>query len=246
MNRTSIKQMSALAVVAWLVIVAMAAPPVAAQSETDPAFIVELHADGSAAVSVRSTFDLTSDSEQAAFQTLTDDEEARQEATGRFRNRMRAVASDAANATGRAMEVTGASIDLQRSADGKIGIVTLSVTWEGLAAVEDDTLVVTEPFASGFTTDRPFVLDAPEGYQLVSATPEPASTDATRATWNAGTDLSGFTAEFQAEATTSPTDAPDGGGAQTDGQPGFGGLAALLAVTIAAAVVTLRRMGRRD
>lgn len=231
-----------LTLVAGLVVMAMAVPPAAARAETAPAFIVDVKADGSADVTVRSTFDLTTDSEQEAFQTLLDDDEAQQDATDRFLDRMRAVASDAENATGREMRVTGASIDLQQSDDGDTGIVVLSATWEGLARVDGDTLVITEPFASGFVPDRPLVLMAPDGYQVTSATPEPRNTGDGSATWDAGTDLSGFAIELQPAATPTPTEPPaDDEPAQTDGQPGFGWLVALLAVLGSAALVGRRR-----
>jgi len=68
---------------------------------------------------------------------------------------------------------------------------------------------VSEPFASEFRPDRPFVLVAPDGYALADAT---VSADATSTTsggsstaeWTAGTDLSGFS------ATLAPSDATDG------------------------------------
>lgn len=222
-----------LAVALAVALIGASAAPVAAQSTADPAFIVEVHDDGSATVSVRSTFDLTTDAERAAFRTLMDDDQAKRSASDRFLDRMRAVASDAENATGREMQVTDASIDLRRSTDNETGIVTLSVTWAGLAAVDGETLVLGEPFASGFTTDRAFVVEPPEGYEITSASPEPEASEAGHAIWNAGTDLSGLEVEMQPTATdTSPADGP----AQTDGQPGFGWLVALLALLGGSAV----------
>lgn len=226
-----------LAVTLALSAVAFSVPPAAAQSTAEPAFIVEVQADGSAEVSVRSTFDLTTDAEQEAFRTLMDDEQAKQDATNRFLDRMRSVASDAENVTGREMRVTDGAIDLQRSADNETGIVTLSVTWEGLAAVDGETLVITEPFASGFTPERPFVIVPPDGYEITTASPEPNTRDDGRASWKSGTELSGLEVEIQpAETPTpTPTESPtDAEPAQTDGQPGFGWLVALLALLGAA------------
>jgi PGF-CTERM protein len=228
----NLRRTTALALVVLLVASATLPSPAAAQGDEAPAFIVELNADGSAEVIVRSTFDLTTDSEQEAFQTLMDDEEARQTAADRFRDRMQAVASDAQNATGREMDVTGSSIDLRRTADGDVGIVTLSVTWDGLAVVDGDTLAVTEPFASGFTPDRPFVLVAPDGYEIASVTPEVDARTTESATWDDDTDLSGFSAELQ------PTEDDV---TQTEGQPGFGVLVALLAVLVTAGLFARRR-----
>lgn len=221
------------ALVVVLVALATAVAPVAGQDDAEPAFVVEVHADGSAAVSVRSTFDLTTEAEREAFQSLVDDERVQQDAAGRFLDRLRPVASGAANATGREMAVTDATVDLRRTADGETGVVTLSVTWAGLAAVEGDRLVVTEPFASGFAPDRPFVLRAPDGYEVTSAAPEPAATARAEATWTAGADLSGFAVEMQPTATDDA--------ARSGGQPGFGVTTAVLAGIVGVLTAAARR-----
>lgn len=241
MRTSSSQRVFAFAIVVGLVTLAVAVPPAAAQNDTDPAFIVDVRADGSANVLVRSTFDLTTDVERDAFMSLMDDEQAQLEARDRFLDRMRAVASDAENATGREMGVTDATIELQRTANHETGIVTLSVTWEGLAAVEGETLQITEPFASGYTTERPFVLRAPDGYTVVSKSPEPDRNIGRTVSWEAGSDLTGFSIELAAVETPTPTKtAVDDEVTDTDGQPGFGMLAALIAV-LAAAVVIMRR-----
>lgn len=213
-----------------MVAIAMAGQPVAAQAADEPAFIVAVNADGSAELTVRLTFDLTTDEEQQAFETLQDDDQARQNAMDRFLDRIRAVASDAENATGREMRVTDASIDLRQTSDGETGIVTLGASWSGLAAVEGDTLIITEPFASGFSPERPFVLRAPDGYEIASASPSPDDRSQTSLTWAAGTELAGLSVEFV--PTETPTPAGDDGAA-TDGQPGFGVLVALLGILVA-------------
>lgn len=215
--------------------VATLATPVAAQAGTEPAFVVELQPDGSAEVTVRSTFDLTTDAERAAFETLTNDEAARQNATARFRDRLGTVAADAAEATGREMQITDATIDLRRTADGATGVVSLSATWAGLAAVEDGTLVVTEPFASGFTPDRRFVLRAPDGYAVDAVTPAPDERADGELTWAAGSDLDGFAVEL------TPDPSAADGGALSGGQPGFGAVAALVALLAGTAMGAKRR-----
>lgn len=221
-------------IVLLLTVVSMVGPA-AAQDDATPAFIVDVNADGSAQVHIRSTFDLQTDAEQAAFQTLEADEQAQADARARFLARLQAVASDAANATGREMRVTDATLDLQRTADNETGVITLTVTWEGLAAVSGETLTVTEPFASGFEPDRPFVLRAPDGYVIASATPEPDATDERSATWDAGTSLTGF------EVVLEPAGTPAVTTTRSEGQPGFGVLVALLALL--AAVSIARRFG---
>lgn len=218
-----------------LVAVATLAPPAAAQSDDEPAFVVSLHPDGSAEVVVRSTFDLTTDAERAAFETLTADDEARANATARFRDRLGSVAADAEDATGREMRVTDASVDLRRTADDETGVVSLSATWTGLAAVEGETLVVTEPFASGFVPDRRFVLRTPDGYAVGSVAPAPDERSDGELAWATGAELEGFAVEL--------TPAP-GGGAMTGGQPGFGAVAALVAILVVTAALAKRRYDR--
>lgn len=230
-----------------LVLVGAVAPVAGATQETSQeSFAVDLATDGSATVTVTTTFDLTDDNESDAFAELRDDDAARERFRTRFRDRMAGVAGDAENATGREMSVTDASIAFRT--EGDTGVVEQSVTWTGLAAVDGDGLVVTEPFASGFEPDRQFRVVAPDGYDL-AASPAPDATGDGSATWNAGTSLDGF------EATASPAEAPTGtatppgGGTATDGDtatddgttagsgPGFGAALAGLALLSLSALV---------
>lgn len=223
--------------IAALVAAVLAPAPAAGAAPTgeEPSFVATLHADGSAAVALTYTFDLTTESERAAFEELRTNETAQAETVTRFRNRMETVAADAANATGRDMSVEEASIDLSTTGGGDTGVVVLSVTWNGLAAVEGDRLVVTEPFASGFEPDRPFTVRWPDGYELAYASPAPADATATSATWNAGTDLDGFSLTV-AESSTPPSTA-----SPTEGSgPGFGVTAAFVA--FAGATLLARRL----
>lgn len=211
-----------------LVASATAAPAAAAEHD-DEQFLVELDAEGNADVAVTYTYDLETDSEQAAFEELESNETARQELAGRFQNRMQGVADRASNETGRSMTVTDASVAIEPS-DG-VGIVTLSVTWDNLAAVEGDRLMVTEPFASGFEPNRTFTVVAPDGYEIDSASPSSDASGDGSATWNAGTSLDGFEV-VATEGDTASGDESNGDGA------GFG-------VPIAAAALVATAIARR-
>ena len=218
----------------------MAAAPAAAQTDEEQ-FLVELDADGDADVSVTFAYDLDSDTEQAAFEELQDNETAQAELSERFENRMTAVAEDAGAATDREMSVSDASIELQR--DGDVGLVTLSLTWSNLAAVDDDQVRVTEPFASGFEPDQPFILVAPDGYEITSATPDPSSSDSESATWSAGVSLDGFEVVAEADdgetdAATEDDDVPDEN--DTEDAVGFGVVTAVLAL-LAVSLFAIRR-----
>lgn len=224
----------------------MAAVPASAQTGEER-FLVELDGEGDAEVSMTFVYDLDSENEQAAFEELRDNETAGEELTGRFENRMSSVAEDASSATDREMSVGDAGIEFER--DGSVGLITLSVAWSSLAAVDGDRLTVTEPFASGFEPDRPFTLAAPEGYGIASAEPDPSSGDETSATWEPGTELDNF------EVVVERTDTAEGsdGGAETDdgapdegateNSPGFGVVAGSLAF-LAAALLAARKRQR--
>lgn len=219
-------------------VVAMAfSGPAAAQTGEERSFVVSLNPDGAADIAVTYTFNLTTDSERAAFDELRTNETARQTTQIRFTNRMAAVAQDAENSTGREMSVENPQIDVSKADDGDTGIVVLSLHWNGLAAVDDETLVVTEPFGSGFTPDRTFVIEGPDGYQLDGTTPAADTTQDNRATWDAGTELSGFKATFSAASdnTAASPDATAGDG------PGFGSVAALIALLATVAGIARRR-----
>lgn len=211
------------------------APVAADHADPEPAFAVELDADGTADVHVTYAFDLADEDRRAAFRELRDNETAMAAFESRFAERMASVAADAAAATGREMSVQ--SVDVAFRTVENTGVVEVSATWNGLAAVDGDRLVVTEPLASGFESDRPVQLRAPSGYEVTSATPSPDPVDGAWHTWDAGTDLSGFEAVLQS------TDGASGGDGSTDGGigPGFGVVAAILGVLAAVVLARCRR-----
>lgn len=239
-----------VAAVVALAVLGAASVPAAAQTAAEASFDVQLRDDGSARVAVTMTFDLDTDDERAAFRTLQNDSDARATTRDRFERRMASVASAASDATGRDMTVDDAAIDLATSDDGSVGVVELSVAWTNLAATTDDgRLVVTEPFASDFTTDRPFTLRGPPGYRLASAAPSPAGTADGAATWSARSDLSGFEVVFEptgdggtettaVDGTPADDETPAGDGGFD--VPGFGVGAALVALLAGLALVRRR------
>lgn len=221
------RELATVGVISLLLVSAFALPvaassPNSGESVEESAVHVDLNADGDATVSLVSIYDLTDPDERDAFETLREDESAQEELLDRAADRFDSVATNAETNVEREMTVSAESTDVSVSDDR--GIVTLSVNWEGLAAVEDDTLVVTEPFASGFDADRSLVVTAPTEATIGSSTPEPTTQDETRATWDAETDLDGF--ELTVSGATTASD--DG----SDGTPGFTGGVALVAVGI--------------
>lgn len=220
---------------AFALLVSIGAAPVAAQqSPPEPALEVALHEDGSATVTLVATFDLTSASESAAFEELRNDSDARDRFRSTFAERLRSFVASAEAETGRTMSVSDPSISL--STTDRTGVVEMSVVWNGLAAVRGDRVILTEPFASGFTPDRELRVTAPEGYALTSVSPSPDSTDEGRAIWAAGTDLDGF------RVVASPQSQSDAEKTGTTGSetPGFG-IAIALAALLGSALLLIRR-----
>ncbi len=194
----------------WIAVVAIAtviagvvvvSAVVAAEQPTEPAFVVELTESGDANVTLRVTFDLDTD-EEAVFRELEADASNR---TALYRQRLAGVASQTQNATGREMSVTDA--ESRTYTDGGTGVLALSVRWNNLAATTDDGVRLRQPFASGFTPPRRFVVIAPEGQEITTATPAPTTVGDDRVVWARGTDLSGFIVETTAQQSTT-TDAP--------------------------------------
>lgn len=226
----------AVALVAALLSPAFAGTAAAHESgstiPTEEAFVVEVTQGGDAHVTTTITFDLSEDSEQRAYQQLKQNETKQQHILDRFTTRLRTVAENVENQTGREMTVKPTQVTFQTAENGTVGIAVVTATWTNLAAQQNGNLVVEEPFASGFElSDRQFVLHAPDGYTLAEVTPTPDEKRNGTAVWKEDTDLSGFHAVMQpSETATTKT---------TGKTPGFGVGAAL--VCLVGAVLLARR-----
>lgn len=203
--------------------------PAAEPLPAEPAFIVALDDDESARVTVTITFDLTTDSEREAFEAFRENTTAHERRTDQFATRMQAIAAKAENTTGRTMQIR--EPDIAFATQNETGIVALSVAWDGLAVREGDRLVLREPFADGFSTDRQVTIIGPDGYELTAVTPSPRTQNRNTATWQAGTEFDGFRVTFTPAESTPTATGDDTTGI---GAPGFGigaGIVALLGST---------------
>lgn len=243
-SRQGVRYGCVLVAIALLVTAPVAATAGTAQTNNptsqlpaEPAFVVNLDADGSARVTLAITFDLTTDSEREAFEALRENTTAREQRADQFATRLRAIAARAENATDRGMEIR--KPDIAFSTRNDAGIVALSVTWTGLAAQEGDRLVLREPFASGFGLNRAFMVVGPGSYELASVSSSPTARTQTSATWRGGIDTGSFEATF-APAETARATGTDAGGRSTDA-PGFGIGVGALAVLVSTALLYRRR-----
>ena len=225
-------------VLAGLVMCSLAAAPVAGaqESETEPSLVVEVDESGDAMVTLTMTYDLDSDEEADAFESLEGDEEAQTDTLDRFEGNMQSVADTASDRTDRSMTVTGERVAVERQGD--VGVLMMTVEWTYLAAVDGDGLVLTEPFASGYDLDRSLTVVTPDSYAVTEATPTPDDDADDTATWAAGTDLDGFEVVLSADGDDAATGADDASESDDD-LPGFG-VGAALAALIGAALLAQR------
>lgn len=211
----------------------------ASELPAEPAFILALDADGSARVTLTVTFDLSTDSERVAFETLRENTTARERRTDQFTTRLEAVAAGTENATGRSMSVRDPGIAFTER--NGVGIVALSATWEGIAAQDGDRIVLREPFASGFDLDLSFRVVGPDGYELATTSPSPTTQSRNSATWGPEADFAGFESTFAPGENAAET----GDGESLAASPGFGVGAGVIALLLSTVLLVSRRRNRQ-
>lgn len=192
-------------------------PAMAQDTSTEPTVDVAIDESGTADLTIVMTYDLSESEEQAAFEDLQADDASLEELETRFADRMERVAAASAAVTDRSIEVT--AVDVSMTTTDSTGIVELSATLTGLSAIEDGSLTLAEPFASGFQTDRTLRITVPDGYAVDSVTPEPDDRSDGTLTWDADRSLDGF--ELVAS---------ESGAATATSTPGMGLLAGGIAV----------------
>lgn len=241
MNRGTL---TVVVVVGLLSTVAFAPVATAQTDEPEGALIAELHEDGSATVTVQLVYRLDRDSDREAFRSLQDSAAERTELASRFRDRMGRVADAMASETNRDVSIGGATIDLSTADDGTVGLVELSVDWDGFAARTDDGLTVSRPFAGDFESDRAIVIVGPSGYEPGTVRPSPTTTDGRMLRWAADANLDGFRVTFHDAETAggSGSDGASGDGTDSSGgmAPGFGPVVGVLALIIVGALARRR------
>jgi PGF-CTERM protein len=220
-----------VAFVAGLVIFAITAGTGGASAAQEPGtFEVVLEENGDATVTITLRYDLSDEQKRTAFRSLAEDRSSREQFAADWGADLGSVAKETSEATGRQMTVADPTVTATTTADGSTGIVTVTVQWSNLAAVDGNRLRLSEPFASGFAPDRRFEVVPPEGHELETAGPQPTNEPARSATWAPGTSLSGL------EVTAKPA------GGRSDGSslPGFGPVVAIAAVLVATSVAVRR------
>lgn len=210
------RRILALVVVLGLAAALGAGVGTAAHDEPDRHQIVgiELAADGDATVYYVESYNLSNESERAEFEEFQDNETKRQQLREETVTGFEEAAAGGRERTELDMRIEDPAIETYEQ-DGH-GRVAVSVQWRNLAFADEERVVVTEPFAGGYTPDvNRVAMHGPPEYQRGTTQPEPARARANSSLWNPETsDFSEFYMEFVAP---DAGDGDDGGAANGNG-----------------------------
>lgn len=154
-----------------LVFGAVAGTAGAAETASNGQLVIELESNGDANAVFTDHYNLSNPSQRAVFEDAREDEALRASAETQFQEQMQAISDEASADLNREIRVSEVAIGI--TIDGNTGIVAYQYRWENLAVVEDDQVVLREPFSTYDSLDRELVVIAPEGDEIVSATPQP-------------------------------------------------------------------------
>lgn len=180
------------------------------EHSTTPALEFKLQDTGDAEVTLRLTYNLSSDEQQASFESIANNESYKSALANQTRERLSNIANQTSQSLNRSMDFVNTSTSIETV--DQTGIVEITGTWTNLAAVNGNTLAVTEPFISGFETDRNVVVYVPSGYTTTTVTPEETTRQVAdspysgRLVWNNETSFNGF--ELILTQTDQQTDTP--------------------------------------
>jgi len=149
--------------------------------------VVELDTNGDADAVLTDEFDLTDPQQQAVFADARENEELRQAAASQVRGGMQSISDRASQGIDRQLRV--GEVTVETTTEDEVGIVAYRFRWENLAVVEDDRIVLSEPFSTYARLDRELVVTAPEGYAFTSVSPQPARQDDGTVSWSGLTEF---------------------------------------------------------
>lgn len=156
---------------------------------------IRVHTNGTATWTVQIRTRLENQSDIDAYRAFQDQfRSTKAQYREQFRDRMRTVVANAANATGRDMQATGftASTSIQEM-PRQWGVITYRLTWYGFAPSNDTAVVVGDVFQGGFYLAADDILTiepaSPE-QSITTVKPSPDSTTNASVTWVGATDFS--------------------------------------------------------
>jgi hypothetical protein len=168
-----------------------------AEEEIDPDDVllsVAIDESGDAAWTVEYRTRLDTNESERAFESFREDLESDPDSyRERFHDRMNATAADASTATGREMAVRNVSVSAKRAnLPQEYGVVTYTFEWTNFAAPDGDRFVVGDAVDGLFLDEETSLLvEWPDGYALVEATPTPNENRERAVLWEGPTDFAG-------------------------------------------------------
>lgn len=231
-----------LAVLATFVLVlsTVGATGVAAQTQDNQfrttVTTVSVTEEGDAVWTIEYRVRLENESQVEDFKSFQEQFNSSQKAS-QMQDRMGAVVAEASNATNREMQILGVTANTSiENVPVQYGVVKYTIEWENFAKVEGDTIMMGDVFPDGLylSDGYLFKVEAPNGYDIQSASPEPRSQNADSVTWvgpsQFGSDSPSvsFAPEGATQTQTTPSDRSDDD--EFPVLPLVGGLLALLVV----------------
>ena len=142
-----------------------------ADAPADGRLLVELDDEGGADAVFIDAYNLTVDGQRAAFEDIRQNDERRAAAAAELRSGLQSVSDEASAGIDRELRIGEVTVGTR--VEGDAGIVAYRFRWENLTRVDEDRVVLTEPFATFDALDRQLVVAAPAGYELTEVSPPP-------------------------------------------------------------------------
>ena len=179
---------------------------------------ITVYPNGTAVWTVEIRTALTNETDRADYRRFQETfENDTERYLGPFRERMTRLVGVASNVTDRRMAADGftATTRIQQT-PREWGIVEYRFRWDGFAATDDGAVAVGDVFESGYylAAGDSLVVEAPDGYRIETARPDPGRTENGTVRWRGPLDF----ADRRPSATLVP--APNGTDTATGGQAG--------------------------
>ncbi len=227
---------AAVALVVVLAVASLAAPATATH-QSSRKLILDLEADGDAAVTYRISYELSNATDRGRFEAIESGGTAREQRLDRFGETLRAGARIVRNQTNRNSTVAVGDATAQRYDNGT-GMVRLHARWTAVGDERGRLLVVTEPFVRDYRPQGRLAFVAPDGYLRETSQPPPGVARLRSVVWSAHQDTGGMFLSFVPEPTPTPAAASPPAGMS----PFLGAVAIALVPVIAVAFA----LGRRE
>lgn len=210
-------------VVLFLVVFSAVAAPVDAQretaspppTETEVATHVALAADGNATFEIEIRYRLGNTTQEAAFDQYRRRLEANRTAErAAFRRSVESVVTRSETRTGRSMTVGNVTLETDEvRVPQHWGIVRYRFEWHQFATGDGERIHVNGTLGGYFLAEQDTLsLEAPDGYTIVTVTPEPDFETATRAVWRGPRSFADEEPTLLVGAGDGAADGGDGGG----------------------------------